>query len=128
MDNRVFNVNGSGSSFLLETLKLAFAQKDLLAEAWLHSDEKGMLILWHKEDSRAHRLPGRLTAEQILPLVEAYLQSEEAKSVKCEGWDADHDHDGHNNAGWRVYVEDWGNVDGYYTICAVRPAFMWLGR
>ncbi|MEN6303190.1 MAG: hypothetical protein ABFD96_10730 [Armatimonadia bacterium] len=127
-DNRVFNVNGGSRDMLLATLKLAFAQAGFNARAWVQDDAKGMLLLWWPGD-RVQALPGSLSAEGVLPLVEAYLESDAAKRVECEGWDADADHDGHNSGGWRVYVEDWGRVGGYSSvICAIRPAFMWHGK
>ncbi|MGE4297018.1 MAG: hypothetical protein AB7E47_03225 [Desulfovibrionaceae bacterium] len=129
MDNRVFNINGCGSDMLLQVLKLAFAQAGVkTAKAWEHHTEKGMILVWCK-DKAANNLPGEMTSEQILPLIEAYLNGEDARGVPCEGWDANHDHDGSNGKGWRAYVEDWGHVDGNrYTICAIKPAFVWYGK
>lgn len=129
-DNRVFNVNGCGSDNLLKTLDLVFLQEDHKAVAWEHDSQRGMVIMWSSTGrNHANRLPGPMDAKQILPLVESYLSGDLADELLFEDWDRDYDHDGSNELGWRVYVEDWGHVgSNQYAICAVRPAYMWYGK
>ncbi len=138
MDNRIFNVNGESPTMLRDALKLVFAQEGdrTRAAAWVFSQEHGMILLWVIPSTgdylRPHPctpFPTPLTAEQVEPLVSLWLKSEQAKTVKCEKWDADADHDGSNGLGWRVYCGDWGHVGNEsYGICAIKPAWMWYGK
>jgi hypothetical protein len=131
-DNRVFNVNGTGKAGLLAALELAFSQEGAgkKAKGFVNSPEKGLVLCWWCDgQSGPFPLPATLDAAGVLPMVLSYLESDEAKLVPCEGWDANADHDGSNSEGWRVYVEDWGHVGGNsYAICAIRRAFVWHGK
>lgn len=129
MDNRVFNVNGSGLESLRQTMALAFNQESLDgADAWVFDPDKGLVLLWcHVEGST--KFPVTFSADQAARVAFTWLDSPEAKAMKLEDWDANHDHDGSNSRGWRVYVEDWGHVGKWHeSLCAVRPAFMWHGK
>lgn len=70
-----------------------------------------------------------MSAEDIFPIVKSWLATEEAKSVPLADWEKDIDHDGDNIEGWRLYVEDWGHVDGQWgALCAVKRVMLWLGE
>ena len=128
MDNRIFNVNGSDDSLLLDTLKLVFNQRGTTASYWVKDTEYGIVLLSWK-DKRATAFPNDMTADMVFPLVLAYLDSEDASKCEMNGWDSNYDHDGHNSMGWRVYCGDWGDLGGYSgTICAIKPAYMWHGK
>ena len=134
MDNRTFNVNGSGPIQLTNTLKLAFDQFSLTQKAqacaWVEDPKHGIILMWHN-DGHAHTKPfmAPLTAEKVAPLVLEWLNSDEASKIPCEGDDSDLKHDGHNTPGFRVYCEKWGHVgENRYAICAVKPAWMWHGK
>lgn len=129
MDNRVFNINGEGLPFLVATLKLAFMQETQHgAIGWDVLPGKGFVLLAYGD--APNKFPGELSAEECAPMVYRWLNSPIAKAMDCTGWDADSDHDGSNEYGWRVYVEDWGHVGKHTggTICAIRPAYMWYGK
>lgn len=129
-DNRIFNINGNEDEHLLAVLKLAFAQKGTTCKGTFFDVNKGLILLWWcDKGDKGCPLPVPLTAEECFPIIKSWLKGEQAASMKCEGWDADADHDGDNSMGWRVYCEDWGHVaDISYALCAVRPAFMWHGK
>lgn len=131
MDNRVFNVNGSGEQMLLDALRLAFLQegKTALCKGWQET-KNGLVLTWFVDKNQTP-LPSTIgmTADEVLPIVTAWLRGGGAKDVVMDGWDANLDHDGENSMGWRVFVGDWGHVDGITNaICAVKPAFMWHGK
>jgi len=132
MDNRVFNVNGSGTDLLLMALKLAFSQEgygEKTAVSWAQTEEHGLILCW-TEGEELNSLPASLSAEQCLPMVETWLKSEFANCVQMSKWCGNADHDGHNSDGWQVYVENWGHVGvaGYRAICGIKPAYMWHGK
>lgn len=130
MDNRIFNVNGSGSDMLLKALELVFLQEGDHARchAWVESKTHGLILLW-TDAEESNRLPAPLTASECLPLIERWLQSDFAKEVQLSDFCQDDDHDGHNSEGWQVYCEAWGHVgDNHYAICGIKPAFMWHGK
>lgn len=130
MDNRVFDVNGVGSKSLQQALNMVFDQwsDNCTAKAWEHT-EKGMILVWCK-DQAANNLPAPMTADQVLPLVEAYLDSEDADSLELPRWSNNFgDSDVSCEKGWRVYVEDWGHVNNnHYAICAIIPSWAWYGK
>lgn len=136
-DNRQFNVNGRSEAMLLKALELAAMQNSNTAgcfRGW-QENEKGMILCWMNNTNGIQAFPGcskpgaGLTASQVLPLVVSWLNSDEAKAIMLSDWDADMDHDGSNDRGWRVYCESWGHVgDNRYAICAVTPAWLWIGK
>lgn len=149
MDNRIFNVNGKGEDMLRATLELAFAQKycgwttvnaTSIAEGWCVSEQHGLILLWHCRENdpgitdiiipKVHKFLVPLTASEVTPTVWKWLDQKETwKNTKFMDWDIKSDHDGSSEKGWRVWVGDWGKVgDELYTICAVRPSYLWLGK
>lgn len=135
MDNRQFNVNGEGEQMLLRALELACIQEGSLERpaeiaGYLVRPDYGMILLWHVDvnDKSCVSLPSQMSYMEILPMVWTWLRKG-AIGIKCEGWDANASHDGSNVLGWRVYCEDWGHVAGYSNaICAVKPAYLWMGK
>lgn len=131
-DNRIFNINGEGEDMLLRALELVFIQEGFddrpaTVKAYLVTPDQGMILYWHQDHRVCVPLPTPMTAKQILPMIMAWLKNP-CVEVKCEGWDANADHDGRNELGWRVYCEDWGKVNHEDAICAVKPAYLWLGK
>lgn len=129
MDNRLFNVNGSGVDLLLQTLKLAFMQSGHShCKAWSSSHEHGLILHWHSSD-KVNKLPAPMTAEDCVSFVKNWLNTDFAKQVVPSKWCNDMDHDGSNSLGWQVYCEDWGHVGNHSSaICGIKPAYMWHGK
>lgn len=135
MDNRVFNVNGDGKEMLEATLMLAFQQAGHKSKAvsW-RVTKKGLILRWFRvnpESDGGGNFLTPLKPKAAADLVWEWLQSEEGNPEHFEmtDWDADEDHDGSNSLGWRVYVDGWGHVsDDFYTICAIKPAYLWHGK
>lgn len=136
MDNKIFNVNGrlEDEDVLLMTLQLAMKQEwgnNLTIAGWSFDINKGMILHRFTKDNRNNLIPfpNPLTAEQLLPIVISFLNSDKAKSIECDNWDADLEHDGHNSKGWRIYTEDWGRIgDDWTSYIAIKPAYMWHGK
>ena len=130
-DNRQFNINGLGRPFLGAVLRLAFhhaSQK--ISASYIISPIKGFILCEYDESERtkgASRWPVPVTYREALPVVWKWLQ-EESEEVPCEGLDANAEHDGSNDFGWRVYVEDWGKVNGVPAVAAIRPSYLWCGK
>jgi hypothetical protein len=117
----------------LDVLKLVFKQRNTnrpgLCRGWKFDKKKGLVLFWWSENKEGVNVLPDMTAEQVFPLVEAWLQSDEASTVELKSWDTDSEHDGSNGPGWRVYCEDWGHVGNEScSICAITPAFMWYGK
>lgn len=129
MDNRIFNVNGSGGEQLMDAIKLAFKTSGFkTAKAWKIDNQKGIILYWYN-DKGTNPFPSPLTAEEVLPIVSSFLKSEDAKNIECIEWDEDYKHDGSNSLGWRVYTEKWGKIDNKdYSFLAIKPAYMWHGK
>ncbi len=130
MDNRIFKVNGSGLMRLAETLELVFNQEgsNTTAKGWKETEEDGLILCWVYGDGM-HRFPAPMSAAQCADMAMSWLQSEASKNIKLSSWCQDQDHDGHNGAGWLVYCGDWGHVGAeHYSICAIKPCWMWYGK
>lgn len=134
MDNRKLAINGNGREFLKKALHLAFLQssynqeKEYTCAAWEESKEHGLILCWSDPD-RTQRLPAELSSEEVVPMVEAWLAGDFAKSVEPNAGCENLDHDGDNKLGWEVYVGEWGHVgDNHYAICAIKPAYLWMGK
>ena len=139
MDNRVFNVNGSGQETLAKVLELAFSQEgqNTKAEYFVVDKKKGLILLWYVNDTwrkKVSKFLTPLTAKAVTPMIAEWLQSDEAKTIELDHWDENADHDGSNSKGWRVYCERWGHIEGEDglsydgSIVAITPAFMWHGK
>lgn len=131
MDNRVFNVNGNGSKGLLAALELVFLQdgSNTTCKGWKETKEHGLILYWLDKRDNNTSLPVPMNAQQCIHFVEAWLETDFAKTVELSDWCEDADHDGHNSEGWQVYCENWGKVGGSdYAICAIKPAFCWHGK
>ena len=143
MDNRVLNINGplkehGGDKLLEQALKVAFLQdgwgNEQKCVAWVESVDYGLILLWSDYEGKSNKMLCPVSSAECVPLVQAWLESDFATTVKPSArredcWDGNADHDGSNGLGWRVYVEDWGHVGNFNAvICAVRPAFMWYGQ
>lgn len=129
MDNRIFNVNGKSKEDLLQTIILALAtsgSKDI--KGWSVNPKKGLVLFSYGE--KENKFPVPVAPSSIIDMVWDWLKTDEAKKIPHENaWDSDHQHDGDNGIGWRVFVEDWGHVDGKWGVVAcIKPAFMWYGK
>lgn len=132
-DNRVFNVNGKGTGWILDdVIDMVFMQQgeNTTCKAWSQSKEHGLILHWYGDNDYSTNLLTPLSAEECRPMIKAWLAGDFAKTCFGTGpWDGDADHDGHNGVGWRVYCEDWGHVAGYSSaICAIQPVFVWYGK
>ncbi len=131
MDNRILSINGKGDQFLQEVLTLAFKQQGYIqkCDGWAEN-EAGLILLWSAEDKETHKFPGGgLTAEQVTPIVSAWLKNNDPNKFDLGDWEHDLSHDGHNSVGFRVYCEDWGHAGGFHcAICAVKPVYLWHGK
>lgn len=134
MDNRVFNINGSGKDDFFLAMKLAFRQshgygKEDSALYWSYAPKHGLLLHSYKESGDLNALPVALSSVEAAELAWKWLQSDDAKNVELDSWFGNADHDGSNSLGWRVYVNDWGHVGSYRgVIAAVTPAYLWHGK
>ena len=134
MNNRIFNVNGEGDDMLLAALKLVFKQEgaNTTCTGWNFDKQKGLILFWCCENDNENDVkpfPVEMTAEQCFPFVKAWLSSNQAKTVELKDWDAETDHDGSNEMGFRIYCEDWGHVGDYHSaICAIKPVVLWFGK
>lgn len=133
MDNKIFNVNGSGQRMLEDTLRLVFLQSSerTTAKSWSLCPKKGLILYWFdKVDGvKVNEFITPIDATAVTPIVWAWLNSDEALNIEMLGYDSNTDHDGSNSLGWRVFVEEWGHVNNSpYAICAIKPAYMWHGK
>lgn len=142
MDNVIFDVNGpyasinSKDDLLMNALQLIFnTSGHKKCYGWYFSDKHGLVMDWHagegstRNGCKVSSSSFGLSVKSMYVLALEWLQSEESKAVRLEGWAADVDNDGHNSMGWRVYTEDWGHVDDdHYAICAVTPCYLWHGK
>lgn len=90
------------------------------ATGWTADEEKGFILYWTKSD-RATPFPLPLEMEEVLPLVEKWLETATYPPRPSI--------DGSVSKGWRVYNENWGHVRGeWQAFAAIAPAWMLHGK
>ena len=84
MDNRIFNVNGSGLEMLTQALELAFLQEDIEARGYTIDPAKGLILVQYLSNGEKteHSFMTPLDAKAVTPLVFAWLESDDAKKIK----------------------------------------------
>ncbi len=140
MDNKQFNINGRTKEQLnlaVELLLLDEYGGKKGATGYYFSKEKGLVLTWHINSNKVtaftNRLgqPEKMYAKELTDTLWKWLDTEEAKSTEKTDWDSDSDHDGSNELGWRLYVDEWGHIKGangsldHYSIAAFKPAYLW---
>lgn len=134
MDNRVFNINGTGSEMLARVLALAIEQEGCVnsgVKSFSRDPQKGLILHWVEVGDLGgeHSIMGKPGSQALAEMVLAELEEDWVQAVPLGRWDKNADHDGHNKEGWHVYVEDWGHIGKYRcVVVAVKPAWMWYGK
>ena len=133
MDNFHIDITCDTREALLLGMRLAFMQhpapRDMgRAMCGYVIDRKGarMVLLWsnYEKISDSVTLPFRMDAEGATDFVSRWLEA-----LPNEVFLNDMDHDGSNSRGWRMYVNEWGRVEGYHgSIVAVEPSWAWHGK
>ena len=144
MDNKIFNVNGR----TIEQLELAvqlvlldeYGQHDVVSGYYV-SPKKGMVITRDVTVGKSKPFTDSLGNPKIIigykelaSILFDWLMSPEAKTIECIGGDENYPHDGSNDLGWRIYVEEWGHIRGddncldHSSIFAFKPAYLWYGK
>lgn len=141
-NNRIININGRGLRMLERAIELACDCGETVTAAGTKVDHRsqqitgslvdpdcGLIWLW-TSCTGSTNYPAPLTPRQVAEISLRWLESDTARAMKCEEWDANADHDGENSRGWRVYTEEWGHVGkaDWAAIFAVRPVFLWHGK
>lgn len=135
-DNRIFNINGIKKKHLRTALKLAFQiesdhNKDgAMAEGYVIDPKKGIIFLWNTDTTKnAIGFSEPKNFEACYDFAKQWLATPDALNTELLDGEDDYDHDGSNDLGWRVYLEDWGHVgSNRYAICAVKPCYVWYGK
>ena len=69
--------------------------------------------------------------EQVAKIIEdklVHVRTNKVYEASKEIAETFADHDGENELGWRVYTEEWGQVNGDWHCLAIRPAYLWYGK
>lgn len=130
-DNRNFDISGDSKNQLLKTMECLLAGdkegEEGKVNGFVYDEEKGLILMSYGDDM--NKFPVPLGAKALTDIVWDWLQTDEAKAVKHTGNDINMPHDGHNEIGWRVYVEAWSRVgDRWGSIVAVKPKYLWYGK
>ncbi len=145
MDNRQFNINGRTKKQLetaIKALLTSETEKEKTVSGWYFSKSKGLVLTWMVGQygsvpfTDRMGVPKEIDSTELVNVLWKWLDSEEAEKVELYDWDANTDHDGHNEKGWRLYVEDWGQIgldesdhaSNPYSIAAFKPAYLWYGK
>lgn len=149
-DNLVFNVNGQSKEDFISAVKLVLSIRggNSKTVAFRYVKGRGLVFFWSvPKEKDTIELMREMNPEKAAEYAWAWLHnSPDAKaeiealsgidedddseeSIANSHWDRDLDHDGHNTVGWRVFVEDWGDVAGQWSasLC-VKPVFVWHGK
>jgi hypothetical protein len=139
MDNRQFNVNGATKEHLRLAVDLLLYE-DGTVSGWYINPKKGLILTWHVKENKSKPFtdsmgrPKKINGQELTDILWDWLHSDEAKTIELNGWDANSDHDGSNELGWRLYTEAWGCIeDGengidHYSLGALTPSYLWYGK
>ena len=145
IDNKVFNVNGRTKKQLELAIKLLLLDeydKNNNVNGWYFREDKGLVLTWYVGDRcKAQPFTDRMgnvspiDEKELVEIIWNWLQSDQAKTVKLDGWDREFDDsDVECELGWRLYTEEWGHIgergggSDHYSIAAVTPSYMWYGK
>jgi len=85
---------------------------------------KTLVLFWSEPNDKRiqdYPFPAQATKEDAIVFVQSWLHG------LC--WPEEPDHDGDNEKGFRMFVEDWGHVvENGYAICAIQPAWAMYGK
>ena len=119
MDNFRIDVTCEGEDSLSLVMKLAF-RDGRKARGYRVSKEKGLILYWSINE-RVTAFPFGLDAEAAAKMVSGWLAEQD--------YGREPNHDGDNGKGWRVYNEDWGQVDSeWQAFLAVKPVWAMYGK
>lgn len=141
MDNKIFNVNGRTKKQLalaVQLLLLTEYSDNQKVRGWYYSKQKGLILTWHVSEQVTpftDRMgkESEIVGDELVDLLWTWLNTPEARDVECVDWDENLDHDGSNEKGWRLYVDEWGHVKSgssldHYSIAAFKPVYLWYGK
>lgn len=132
MDNRILHINGNTDEMLLNAIALAFAQNGVEHCRGFYADPKKGLILsvFEPEPPKAvfpitvaGTFPVPLKPKDVLPIVLAYLTTDDAFAVDLGERERAIDMDGDIVPGWSVHA---GGRFG--DICRITGCYLWLGK
>lgn len=113
----------NGRDMLEECLRIAFAEYDNGATYWSSHNKKRLVLYWRDPSgvNGAVAFMGATGPGVVTPLVRQWLSNAE--------YPKEPNHDGSNSKGWRIFNEDWAQVDGEpAAICAIEPAWLMHGK
>lgn len=129
MDNVAFDVRGETITQLTAAINLYLSVAGWKGiSGWKFLPEKGLVFYWSDSEG-VNPFPCRVDASTVASMFFNWRDSDQAKKMKLTGTDEDADHDGSNKFGWRMYVENWGRIDGEtYSMFAITPSYLWYGK
>jgi hypothetical protein len=124
MDNLFFDIKAEGRDALTAALDIAWSGfPGAFATHYAEIERDGrntLVLLWHV-DNGATKLPYPISKEQAAGFIEGWLAGQESGPKP--------DHDGDNSPGFRMFVDDWRNVEGFtYSILGVQFAWAIYGK
>lgn len=134
-DNRVLNINGEDKINLKKAIDLAFSLyngENTKAKFFSVDPIKGLILCSYEStaNNSLQKFLIPLDSDLAFEFVIDWLESETAKNTELEGLFAiNGDSDVVEDYGWRVYLEDWGNIGNHRgVICGITPAWIWYGK
>ena len=137
-DNKEFVVNGRTKEqfkIALDLLLLDEYGNEIKVNGWEMHPQKGFILKkvvreGDKSFTDNMGVSKFISKEDLVELLWEWLDSDESNDIETNGeWESNHQHDGHNTKGWKLYSEDWGKVDGDWTnIAAFKRIYCWYGK
>ena len=136
-DNFKINVSGQTKEQLLTMVKYAFRQRGQRTKCrgWKTSKRNGLVLYWHNNGNinSVKDFDAESTTELIWDWLIGLNYQEFVEMTPLDGNDCDHD--GFNERGWLLSVDDWGHVRSecgnaidHHTLFKIQPYFHWYGK
>lgn len=136
MDNKLLNLNGKINTQLEQALRYALTDEYGSFQSPSHYEltcDKGLILYWGKSNyakDNIIKFPFKQSFELTLQFCKAFLSDDDTWSQSTfNQWEKAIDLDGSLSKGFRIYTEDWGQVNNNdYAICAIKPCWLWYGK
>ena len=121
-DAPILKINGRSIERLKIALTLGLSDHKAIGYLIDTKDNNPRMVFFWSEHPKMTPFPGKTTPEFLASFIDMWLQNAE--------YGNEPDHDGHNDRGWYMYTESWGQINDYdwKSFLAIEPHWIMYGK